>query len=381
MGADIEIHGFCDEKFLRVKEAFTDNFEQGLEVGASLAVTLDGEFVVDLWGGYTSYSKKEAWGKDTIVCVFGTTRIMTALCALMLVDRGELELDAPVAKYWPEFAQAGKERLPVRYIFSNSAGLPGFDEIIPFEALYDWNRIVEMLARQKPWWEPGTATGYYDYTFGYLLGELVRRISGASIGEFFRVEVAEKIGADFHIGLPEKHHSRVAEPVNAVVSPKDVESDSIAVRTETSILPWPGVYASNEFRKAELSANGHGNARSTARVGSILAAGGELDGTHFLSRETIEKILEEQIYITDNVLGRPVRWGLGFGLPCEEHPLPNPNTLYWGGTGGSICIMDIDTKICVAYVMNQMNPGLFIFLDEPKNVTIKEALFACMEEM
>ncbi len=379
MGNDIEIHGFCDEKFLRVKEAFADNFEQGLEVGASLAVTVDGEFVVDLWGGYTSYSKKEAWGKDTIVCVASTTKIMTALCALMLVDRGELDLDAPVAKYWPEFGQAGKERLPVRYIFSHSTGLSGFEPRIPGEALLDWDRIVEMLARQKPWWEPGTASGY-GRTFGFLLGELVRRISGVSIGEFFRIEVAEKIGADFHIGLPEKHHSRVAEPVWAVAALKDIEPDSVLAKLRASPLPPLGYMATKEFRTAEMpSNNGIGNARSIARVGSILAMGGELDGTYFLSKETIEKILEEQIYVTDLIAGVPIRFGLGFGLPSKEFRYPHPNTLHWGGSGGSNCIMDLDARMCVAYAMNHMIVD--DFAGDSRVIKINRALFRCLREI
>jgi len=210
MESEIEILGHCDEKFMPLKEAFADNFKEGLDVGASLAVTLNGEFVIDLWGGYTSEAKKEPWEKDTIVMVHSTTKIITSLCTLILVDRGELDLNAPVSKYWPEFGQAGKEKILVRHIFSHSAGLPAFDDFddaLPLKFQCDWNQVVERLARQKPWWEPGTASGYHSLTFGFLLGELVRRISGVSIGSFFRTEIADKIGADFHIGLPEECHN------------------------------------------------------------------------------------------------------------------------------------------------------------------------------
>jgi len=379
MANGIEIQGFCDEKLLRVREAFAGNFEQDLEVGASLAVTLDGEYVLDLWRGHSDRAKTTLWHRDTIVCVYSTTKIMTALCALILVDRGQLDLDAPVAKYWPEFGQAGKEELPVRYILSHSSGIPGFDEVVPLEALFDWDRTVGSLARQKPWWEPGTASGYHR-TFGFLVGELVRRISGVSIGTFFRTEIAEKIGADFHIGLPEEHHRRVAEPVWNVTIPSDLEPDPMAVRWASSPLPGgPGTWASKEYLTAELpSNNGHGNARSVARVGSILAMGGRLDGTRFLPRETIDAALEEQIYVRDHIFGKPVRYGLGLGLPSAEFPLPNPNAFHWGGAGGSFCIMDLDAGICIAYVMNNM---LSYLLDDPRNVSIMEALFACMADI
>ena len=376
MGSDVEIHGICDDRFLRLKEAFADNFDQDLELGASLAVTVEGEYAVDLWGGYSNSSKTAAWDKDTIVCVFSTTKIMISLCALMLVDRGELDPDAPVAQYWPEFAQAGKEELPVRYVFSHSAGLAGFDETIPFEALYDWDRIVGLLARQKPWWEPGTESGYHGYTYPYLLGELVRRISGQPIGQFFRTEVAEGIGADFHLGLPEEHHARVAEMTMDDLEIEGLVPDSMAARLVTNPPPFDQrIINSEAFRAMDI---GYGNARSLARVGSILAVGGELGGTRFLSRKTIGEALQEQIYVTDLYFGAPVRYGLGFGLPSKEWPLPNPNSLHWGGFGGSYCIMDLDARLCYAYAMNLLLPGGG---QNPRGTKMAEALFACMEDM
>ncbi|GAJ14706.1 unnamed protein product, partial [marine sediment metagenome] len=192
----VEIHGHCDQRFSSVKEAFAENFKSGEEVGASFAATIDGEFVVDIWAGYADAAETRPWERDTIVNVYSTTKVMTALCVLMLVDRGQLELDAPVALYWPEFAQAGKENLPVRYLLSHSAGLAGFSESIPIEALYDWDRIINMLAAQEPWWEPGTQSGYHAVTSGYLWGELVRRITGKTLGTFFREEVALPLKAD-----------------------------------------------------------------------------------------------------------------------------------------------------------------------------------------
>jgi len=372
MSDDVEIHGFCDERFLHMKEAFADNFRQGLDVGASVASTVDGEFVVDLWGGYADEAKTVPWGRDTIVNAFSIGKIMTAICALMLVDRGDLDLDAPVAEYWPEFGQAGKEKLPVRYIFSHSSGLPGFDEIVPFEALYDWDRIVGMLARQEPWWEPGTASGYQWATHGYLLGELIRRISGKSVGTFLRTEITDRIEADFHIGLPEEHHARVAELVSAGERSWDSDPESIPARVAASPLPAaPGAYTSPEYLMAEIpSANGHGNARSIARVGTIMAMGGELEGTRFLSRGTIDEALEEQIYVTDLVERVPIRWGLGAALPSAEFPFRSPNVLHWGGYGGSICIMNVDRKRCFAFAMNRLTPD---FAGDPRALNILTA--------
>ncbi|MFW9952692.1 MAG: serine hydrolase domain-containing protein, partial [Candidatus Thorarchaeota archaeon] len=200
MKNNFEIHGYCDDRFLPVKEAFKQNFELGLEVGASFAVTLNGQLVVDLWGGYKDKAKLQPWEENTIVNVFSTTKIMTALCIHMLVDRGLINVDDPVAKYWPEFAQNGKELIPIKLILSHSAGLPGFDKKISEDTLYDWDRIIRLIASQKPWWKPGSKIGYHSMTFGYILGEIVRRVIGKSIGTFFREEIAEPLHIDFHIG-------------------------------------------------------------------------------------------------------------------------------------------------------------------------------------
>ena len=309
MTSEVEIFGFCDERYLLVREAFAENFRQGLETGASLAVTEGGRYVLDLWAGEADPATGKPWERDTIVCVFSTTKIMAILCGLMLVDRGQLELDAPVARYWPEFAAGGKADLPVRYVFSHSAGLAGFDEKVPFEALFDWDRIVGMLAQQKPWWEPGSTSGYHLLTLGYLLGELVRRITGTSLGAFFRVEIAAELRADFHIGLRKEHRSRLAgfvELESRLLD--DLEPDSIAFKVLTNHPGGALKWFSPECQAAEIpSANGYGNARSLARVGSVVAMGGALDGVRLLSRDTLDLAAEEQSYDTDLVIGMPVR--------------------------------------------------------------------------
>ncbi len=368
-----KIHGFCDERFKNVKEIFAENFELGLDLGASLAVTHEGKYVIDLWGGYADEAKTKQWERDTIVNVYSTTKIMTSICILILLDRGELDLDAPVAKYWPEFAQNGKEDIPVRYLLCHSAGLPGFDKQFDLEGLYDWDFCVNMLAGQKPWWKPGKKSGYHAITFGYLLGELVRRISGRSVGTFFQEEIARPLNADFYIGLPEEHDGRVAELVppklsaffrilaSRVFSKLLFWHPTIKVFSkpkQTSMEDFVGASRTRAWRAAEIpAANGHGNARSIARIGALLACGGELDGLRLLSSSTIEKALEEQSFGKDLVLRVPIRYGLGFGLPSETVPLPNPRSLYWGGLGGSIAFIDLDTKISCGFAMNKMMMG------------------------
>jgi CubicO group peptidase (beta-lactamase class C family) len=344
-----------------VKRAFARNFEDGLEIGASFAATVDGELVVDLWAGHADQACRRPWERDTIVNVYSTTKAMTALCALMLVDRGELDLDAPVARYWPEFAQAGKDGIPVRYLLSHTSGLAGFAEPIPVEALYDWDRIAHLLASQQPMWEPGAQSGYHALTFGYLLGEVVRRVTGRTLGTFFREEVAEPLGADFHIGLAEEHEPRVGEiiPPQTADLGAEIEPGPLAAKVEGNPLIAGSIANERAWRAAEIpAANGQGNARSVARVSAAMACGGELDRVQLLSPATLEKTIEEQCYGSDLVLGLPIRWGLGFGLTSKEIPLgPNPRAFFWGGWGGSLVVIDLDARLSFSYVMNKMGSG------------------------
>ena len=373
-----EIEGFCEERFKSVKEVFQSNFDDNLEVGASFAVTLNGKHVVDLWGGYANATKTKRWKKDTIVNVYSTTKIMTAICIHMLIDRGLLDLDAPVAKYWPEFAQAGKENLPVRYLLSHTSGLAGWDKIIRAKKLYDWDLMVEFLAAQKPWWEPGTKSGYHTITFGHLLGELVRRITKKSLGSFFREEVAVPLGADFHIGLPEEYDDRVADlippPPIDLSNFGDIDPKSVAMRSLTNPIIDVLVTKTREWRSAEIpGANGHRNARSVSRITAALACGGELDGVRLLSEKTIKQSIEEQSYGTDLVLNVPIRFGLGWGLQSKELPIgPNPNVFYWGGFGGSVIAVDLDAKLSICYVMNKMVSTL---TGDPRSEKLINALY------
>jgi len=378
MADKVIINGFCNDRFKAVKEVFAKNFEDGLDVGASFAATIDGKYVIDIWAGYTDAAKTRLWERDTIINVYSTTKIMTVLCTLMCVDRGLLDLNAPVAKYWPEFAQAGKEKILVRNILSHTSGLSGFDKKVRVKTLYNWDQIIKILAEQEPWWEPGTQSGYHAYTHGYLLGELVRRVTGKTVGTFFREEVAIPLNADFHIGLAEEHDHRVAE----LISPDLTEMGDfdlkdlggIAVKSLTNpILDWK-IVRDRACLGAEIpSGNGQGNARSVARVASVLACGGQVDDIRLLSLKTIEKSIEEQIYGIDLVLNDTIRFGLGWGLTSKEMPIsPNPRTFYWGGWGGSLVVMDLDAKLSFAFVMNNM---VMSITGDPRATKLGEALY------
>ena len=359
----MDVHGTCDDAFGPVRDAFVGNFERGNEVGASVAVTHHGRPVVDLWAGDADEAGRP-WEQDTIVNVYSTTKTMAATCVLTLADRGEIDLDAPVADLWPEFGANGKAGVLVRHVMSHSAGLSGFEPAITATDLYDWDRVCELLAAQAPWWEPGAKSGYHAITQGYLQGELVRRATGRSVGTFFREEVAGPLGADFHIGLPASEDHRVADLVppdlSAALGTGAIQPDTLAARTLLSCPLDATEPRTRAWRGAEIpAAGGTGNARSVARVHSALACGGEVDGVRLMSADGVERILEEQISGTDGVLGVPMRFGMGFGLMSDLIPLsPNKRAFFWGGWGGSLAVIDLDAEVSVAYVMNRMGDGL-----------------------
>ncbi|MHA2260433.1 MAG: serine hydrolase domain-containing protein [Promethearchaeota archaeon] len=470
MSEEIKIGGFCDPQFKQVKKTFVSHFKKGWEDGASFAVTVNGKFVVDLWAGYADEAHTVPWGKDTIVCTYSTTKIMAVICGLLLSDRGLLDFEAPVSKYWPEFAQNGKEKMPVKYLFAHMSGLAGIEEVISYEDYYDWGKITKLLAEQKPWWEPGTKAGYHSITHGYLIGELIRRITDKTLGNFFREEIAEPLKADFYVGLLKKDDNRVADLVTDPNQPggsyirlfqavADLANTSNKLKEEIGdweknfqikaggedvcylktynstllfeegtvqnpdgvfrtlknhsnmiFLLFPHVKESPDFvnrnllieckseyvdklrrifdyiitdamkngsigmkmylnalslrrrtsdwawKSAEIPAiNGHGNARSTAKIGAIIACQGEVDGIRFLSKHTCANILmEEQFKGIDVVNGGLERYGMGLGLKSERRQFPNDKVCNWGGTGGSRVIMDQKNKLSFAYIMNRM---------------------------
>lgn len=357
-----DVQGHCDDRFAPVRAAFAGGFARGEERGASVVVTIDGEPVVDIWAG-TATDDGAPWERDTIVNVFSTTKTMAALCVLMLADRGEIDLHAPVATYWPEFKANGKEGVLVSHVMSHTAGVSGFDPAISPTDLYDWDVVCDGLAAQAPWWEPGTVSGYHAITQGYIQGEIVRRVTGRSIGTFFREEVAEPLGADFHIGLPASEDGRVADlvpPAGSLAALGSIDLDSTAVRTLLSCPIDATEPRTRAWRGAEIpAAGGTGNARSVGRVHSALACGGEVDGVRLLSEAGVERILEEQSHTDDLVLGLKIRFGMGFGLINEAIPLsPSARAFFWGGYGGSLALTDLDRRMTVTYVMNKMSTGL-----------------------
>ncbi|MFW9995617.1 MAG: serine hydrolase domain-containing protein [Candidatus Odinarchaeota archaeon] len=356
-----EIQGYCDERFNAVREVFKKNFEEGLEVGASYAIVLHGNLVVDLWGGFTDAKRTKLWTENTIVNVFSTSKIITALCIHLLVDRGLVDLDSAVMEYWPEFGQSRKENVLVRHVLSHTAGLPGFTEKVTIKDMYDWERVINLLEIQKPWWKPGSRLGYHSLTYGYLLGEIVRRVTGKTLGTFFRDEIAYPFSIDFHFGLSEEQDSRVAEVVSPDKAPTKFQIllAKLLLRKTMKIATNPPVKEeevnTRAWRAVEIpAANGHGNARSIARIGSILASGGVLDDKRIISRVTVENAIEEQKSGRDPyAFYLPMKWGLGVSLENDKFLLGS-RSFYWSGMGGSICVMDLEKNVSMAYAMNKM---------------------------
>src|SRR5215472_8631872 len=296
--------GSCDPRFRRVREVFAEQLAKPEEIGAAVAVMLDGRSIVDLWGGHADAARTRPWTADTLVNLFSTTKGMAAICAHRLADQGKLDLDAPVARYWPEFAQAGKGDIPVRWLLDHSAGLPAVDAPLPPAAIYDWNAMTSALAAQAPWWEPGTAHGYHAMTFGWLVGEVVRRVSGRSIGRYFRDEVAGPLAADLWIGLPAERDASTADlipmplPQPGDIRPGDknfiaeliAQAKPYAIKAFLNPIVAGDAFNSRAWRAAEIpAANGHGSARSLARIYGALACGGSLAGVDVLSREAIDR--------------------------------------------------------------------------------------------
>jgi CubicO group peptidase (beta-lactamase class C family) len=315
--------------------------------------------VVDLWGGWADEACTVPWTEHTITNVFSTTKTMTALAALVLVDRGELDLDANVASYWPEFAANGKGGIKVRHLLSHTSGVSGWEQPITLEDLYDWDKSTTLLAAQAPWWEPGTASGYHGLTYGHLIGEVIRRITGQRLGEFFAAHIAAPTNADFHIGLPPSEFHRVTNVVpppsdSPSIDPTQLDPDSVAFKTWTNqaMPPLHECSGTERWRRADIgAANGHGNARSAVRLQSAVACGGEVDGKRLLSPQTIDRIFEVQADGIDLVIGVPFTFGIGYSL------FPGGRVCAWGGTGGSCVIIDVDRRITFAYVMNKLAPG------------------------
>jgi CubicO group peptidase (beta-lactamase class C family) len=361
--------------FEAVRAAFAANLASGQEVGAAVSVYLRGRKVVDLWGGIADPETGRPWERDTLQIVYSTTKAVTAACALLLAQRGELDLDAPVARYWPEFAAGGKERIPVRWLLTHQAGLPTLDHpITPAEAIA-WEPVVTALAAQRPFWEPGTEHGYHALTYGWLVGEVVRRVSGRGIGTFLAEEIAAPLGLDLWIGLPESEHHRVSrivsdpggfdlsgidldtvpEPMREVMAAY-ADPTSLTVRATAFVQPALDHNDPAE-QAAELPAtNGLCTARALARFYAALI--GEVDGHRILTPGALAAATAEQVAGVDRVLRVPVRIGTGFGLPTPDAYWYSPTAFGFGGLGGSIGFADPDSGLAFGYVMNHLQEGV-----------------------
>ena len=356
----VSVNGSVSSGYEGVKDAFAANFNDDFEVGASLAVMHKGEMVVDIWAGHREMERTTEWESDTIINVWSTTKTMMFLTLLTLADRGELSLTDPVYKYWPEFKANGKEDVEIRHLMAHTAGLSGWDQKMSAEDLYDHDKCAAASAAQASWWKPGSQSGYHAISQGYLIGEVVKRVTGQSLGNFFRENFAEPLGADFHIGTGAEHDDRISLVIPAEQGlPAEVDPNSIAMRTYMNPMMDARMSWTKEWRRCESpAANGHGNARSVAQLQSIISHNGEVGGKRFLSAEGVNALFTEQSNGMDVVLGVPMKFGMGYGLNSEHSPLsPNPRACFWGGWGGSLVVNDLDAELTFAYVMNRMGNG------------------------
>lgn len=387
-----DIHGEVASAFEPVRKAFAANFEQYGEVGAAFSLYVRDEKVVDIWGGVADQRAGRPWEEDTLQLVFSTTKGATAVCAHILAQRGELDLDAPVASYWPEFAAEGKGEIPVRWLLAHRAGLPVIEPRPKPAVALDWDAITGLLAQQRPVWEPGTAHGYHALTYGWLVGEVIRRVSGRPIGQFFAEEVAGPLGLDFWIGLPEAQEPRVARLVEmgapempegfdinslpeevrammaAFLDPNSLTQRALAVTDPA--LSWndPDVHA------AQIpAANGICTARSLARMYAALV--GEVDGVRLLTDATVATATEVQSEGSDHVLMVPTKFGLGFMLSSSFSPFGGPRSFGHPGAGGSVGFADPDGEWAFGYVMNKMAQNL---AGDPRTVGLVAAVNACL---
>ncbi len=359
----MQLEGTRDDRFGSLVEILERQLDADYDLGASLAVAVEGELVVDVWGGWADEEKATPWGADTVTNVWSTTKTMTALAALVLVERGSLDPDAPVADYWPEFAAAGKEDIRVRHLMSHTSGVSAWAQPVTIDDVLDDDGATARLASQAPWWEPGTSSGYHALNQGHLVGEVIRRIDGRGLKQFFAEEIAGPLDADFTIGSPPENHGRISNvvPPPPLPLPPDLDPEGVMAKTFLGPLPDATIAHSDGWRAATIgAANGHGNARSVAKIQSVVSNGGTAQGVQLLSPGTIDRIFEVQSDGVDQVLMFPARFGIGYALSAPDNPIgiTSGRKCYWGGWGGSIVVNDLDNRVTLTYMMNRMQAGL-----------------------
>jgi CubicO group peptidase (beta-lactamase class C family) len=382
---EVEVLGRCDSRFEAVREAFGENFRDGGEVGGAVCVIVDGRVVVDCWGGHADGARTRPWREDTLVNVFSVGKGLAALVVAQLVERGLLDVDATVASVWPEFAQAGKGDITLRQLLSHQAGLPAVRRRLPPAAMFDWGLMVDALAAETPWWLPGTAHGYHTNTFGFLVGEVMRRATGQSPGTRLRDAVVRPLDVDVRLGLPATEHHRVAELLwpgepPPEEQPADLDDPDELMRYNTyfnpSGLSGAGVVNTPAWRQAEMpSTNTHATARGIAQVYEVLAAGGSTRTVRLVGADVLAEFTTEQVYGEDRVLQRPSRFGLGFQLTQPERLLgPNPGAFGHFGAGGSLGYCDPESGVAFGYVTNQLDSRW----RTPRNRALLDALYSSL---
>ncbi|KAL7794463.1 beta-lactamase/transpeptidase-like protein [Trichoderma ceciliae] len=356
-----QIHGHYDPKFEELRNLFQKNLDSKADIGASITLNIDGKDIVDIWGGYADEECTRPWESDTIVGVWSSTKGVTSLALLMLIDRGLVDANEKVARYWPEFAANGKQNVEIRHLLSHTSGLPAWDEKITIEEVCDQDAAAAKLAAQAPLWEPGTASAYHTVTFGVMITEVLRRVTGKTLKQFVAEEIAAPLEADFQIGLVVKDVPRTSNVIAHKDTPPTrpgLEEGSILYKTLTNIDMDPNVLNTEAVREADLgSFNGFTNARAMNRIFSVLSLGGEVNGVRLLSPRTLDLVFQEQSDGVDFVMGKPVSFGVGYALGGRGFAtfMPAGRIGFWGGWGGSLFVFDADRKLTFTYAMNQMS--------------------------
>ncbi|MCV7173282.1 beta-lactamase family protein [Mycobacterium manitobense] len=387
---DKPVHGRCDPLFAKVRDAFEANFTERDDVGAAVAVWVEGDLVVDLWGGHADAAAQGLWRRDTLASVFSGSKGLTSTCIHLLADRGELDLYAPVAAYWPEFAQAGKQDITVAMVLSHRSGVIGPRSPLHWSDTTDWDAVCVRLAAAEPWWSPGTAQGYHMVSFGFILGELVRRVTGRTLGQYLRTEIAEPLGIDVHIGLPAAEHHRCADMIGKPHI-RDVLAAGDAPAMPVSLAEHPkaglsvamghipddelGSHALTRWRRGEFPAtNAHVSAIGMATFYNALAQGKLLSPEHL----DLVRICQGG-NDTDLVLGSRVAdhgWGLGYMLNQRRVAGPNPRSFGHGGSGGSFAFADLENRIGYAYVMNRFDATKCNA--DPRSLALSDEVYAAL---
>jgi len=371
------ITGLCPDRFARVRDAFEANFQDNGELGARFAFAIDGEIVVDLMGGFADRKREVPFGPDTLTALFSTTKAIAALLVARLVDEGRLAYDQPVADVWPEFAQNGKQAVTIEEALSHQAGLSGFPDETDPALWFDWDAACAKLAAMAPLFPIGSASGYHPVTFGYIAGEIFRRVDGRTMGTALREDIAVPLGLDLWIGLPDSEHGRVAELMRPTALPKFGELN--AAVTAAFLKPWssPGGRGAAEWRRVEIpSANGHATAAALARLMGALAGGGSLDGRSLITPAGIRAATAQRIVGQDLVLPYVISWGAGF-MRNEPNMFYGPTAEAFGhsGWGGSCAFADPTRGVSGSYVMNKQGNAL---IGDPRAVRLIEAAYASL---